>query len=173
VASITFKREFILAAVLITLAQIRLLLLVIPKVRRGRVLGRRETMKFLRYLLVVLIFSCAFAPLAVGQQAWRVRVDAKDLDRGLLISKLQEHGANNHIKVTIANENYDYRVAYGTGGFTPYGAAGASASVTKVFDAAGTELFQFTRDGRKTDVGAANATAKEIIKRLKKLRGPG
>jgi hypothetical protein len=111
--------------------------------------------------------------LAVGQQAWRVRVDAKDLDRGLLISKLQEHGADNHIKVTIANENYDYRVAYGTGGFTPYGAAGPSASVTKVFDAKGTELFEFTRDGRKTDVGAANATAKEIIKRLKKLRGLG
>ena len=130
-------------------------------------------MKFLRYLVVALIFSCAFAPFAMGQQTWRVRVDAKDLDRGLLISKLQEHGADNHIKIVIANENYDYRVAYGTGGFTPYGAAGPSASVTKVFDGKGTELFEFTRDGRKTDVGAANATAKEIIKRLKKLRGLG
>jgi hypothetical protein len=166
-------REFFLAAVLITEALIRLVLVVIIGVGRGRVLGRRETMKCLRYLLVVLVFSCGFAQLAVGQQTWRMRVDAKDLDRGLLISKLQEHGANNHIKVTIANENYDYRVAYGTGGFTPYGAAGASASVTKVFDANGTELFEFTRDGRKTDVGAANATAKEIIKRLKKLRGLG
>jgi hypothetical protein len=130
-------------------------------------------MKFLRHLLVVLIFSCAFAQLAVGQQTWRVRVDAKDLDRGLLISKLQEHGANNHIKIAIANEGYDYRVACGTGGFTPYGAAGASASVTKVFDGKGTELFEFTRDGRKTDVGAANATAKEIIKRIRVLRAAG
>jgi hypothetical protein len=130
-------------------------------------------MKFLRHLLVVLIFSCAFAQLAVGQQTWRVRVDAKDLDRGLLISKLQEHGANNHIKIAIANENYDYRVAYGTGGFSPYGPAPATASVTKVFDGKGTELFEFTRDGRKTDVGAANATAKEIIKRLRRLRSAG
>jgi hypothetical protein len=158
---------------LITLALTRLVLVVISGVWRGRVLGRRGAMKFLRYLLVLAIVSCAFAPFAMGQQTWRVRVDAKDLDRGLLISKLQEHGADNHIKVTIANENYDYRVAYGTGGFTPYGAAGASASVTKVFDGKGTELFEFTRDGRKTDVGAANATAKEIIKRLKKLRGLG
>jgi len=166
-------REFFLAAVLITEALIGLVLVVITGVWRGRVLGRRETMRILRHLLVLVIFSCAFAPFAMGQQTWRVRVDAKDLDRGLLISKLQEHGANNHIKVTIANENYDFRVAYGTGGFTPYGAAGASASVTKVFDGNGTQLFEFTRDGRKTDVGAANATAKEIIKRLKKLRGLG
>lgn len=130
-------------------------------------------MRFLRHLLVLVIFSCCFAPFAMGQQTWRVRVDAKDLDRGLLISKLQEHGANNHIKVTIVNENYDYRVAYGTGGFTPYGPAPATASVTKVFDAKGSELFEFTREGRKTDEGAANATAKEIVKRLKKLRGGG
>jgi hypothetical protein len=130
-------------------------------------------MKFLRNLLVVLIFSCGFAQLAMGQQTWRVRVDAKDLDRGLLISKLNEHGANNHIKMEFVNQNYEYRVAYGTGGFTPYGPAPVSASVTKVFDAKGSELFEFTRDGRKTDEGAANATAKEIIKRLKKLRGGG
>jgi hypothetical protein len=45
--------------------------------------------------------------------------------------------------------------------------------VTKVFDAKGAELFEFNRDGRKTDEGAANATAKEIIKRLQKLRSVG
>jgi hypothetical protein len=45
--------------------------------------------------------------------------------------------------------------------------------VTKVFDAKGSELFSFNRDGRKTDAGAANATAKEIIKRLRQLRSAG
>jgi hypothetical protein len=42
-----------------------------------------------------------------------------------------------------------------------------------VFDTKGAELFNFNRDGRKTDSGAANATAKEIIKRLRVLRAAG
>jgi hypothetical protein len=130
-------------------------------------------MKFLRYLLVLIIFSCGFAPFAMGQQTWRMRVDAQDPDRALLIQKLNEHAADHHIKIDFVNQNFEYRVAYGTGGFTPYGYAPASASVTKVFDARGTELFEFTRQGRKTDDGAANATAKEIIKRLQKLRPAG
>jgi hypothetical protein len=41
-------------------------------------------MKFLRHLLVVLIFSCGFAQLAMGQQVVKVRIDAKELDRALL-----------------------------------------------------------------------------------------
>jgi hypothetical protein len=130
-------------------------------------------MKFLRYLLVLMIFSCGFAPFAMGQQTWRIRVDAKEIDRGLLIQKLNEHGADHHIKIEFVNQNFDYRIAYGTGGFTPYGYAPASASVTKVYDAKGAELFEFTRDGRKTDEGAANATAKEIVKRLLRLHSAG
>jgi hypothetical protein len=85
------------------------------KLRRGRVLGRRETMKFLRHLLVVLIFSCGFAQLAMGQQVVKVRIDAKELDRALLFQKLNEHGADHHMKFVLANQNYDYRIGYGTG----------------------------------------------------------
>ena len=39
-------------------------------------------MKFLRHLLVLLIFGCGFAQFAMGQQVVRVRIDAKELDRG-------------------------------------------------------------------------------------------
>jgi hypothetical protein len=147
--------------------------LVITKLMRDKVLARREAMKFLRYLLVLLVFSCYSAPFAMGQQTWKMRVDAKEFDRGLLIQKLNEHAADHHIKIEFVNQNFDYRVAYGTGGFSPYGPAPATASVTRVFDARGAELFNFTRDGRKTDEGAANATAKEIIKRLLKLHSTG
>ena len=100
----------------------------------------------------------------------------RNLDRGLPTQKLNEHGA-----VTISS------LKFGEGKlrlpnrlrdrasrrFGPYGPAVATASVTKVFDARGAELFEFNRDGRKTDEGAANATAKEIIKRLQKLRSAG
>jgi hypothetical protein len=133
-------------------------------------------MKFLRHLLVVLIFSGGIAPFAMGQQVLKVRIDAKELDRALLIQKLNDHGADHHMKFELANQGYDYRIAYGTGqaaGFTPYGPVVATASVTRVFDAKGAEVFNFNRDGRKTDAGAANATAKEIIKRLWQLRAAG
>jgi len=133
-------------------------------------------MKFLRYLLVLLVFTCGFAPFAMAQQVWRVKVDAKEFDRGFLIQKLNEHGADHHIKFEFVRENYDYRIAYGTGeagGFAPYGPVVATASVTRVFDSKGAELFEFTRDNRKTNEGAANATAKEIIKRLLRMRSAG
>jgi hypothetical protein len=131
-------------------------------------------MKALRHLLVLMIFSCGFAQLAMAQQVIRVRIDSnKELDRALLIQKLKEHGADHHMRFELAKENYEYRIAYGTGEAgvpTPYGPAVATASVTRVFDARGAELFSFNRDGRKTDAGAANATAKEIVKRLRELR---
>jgi hypothetical protein len=133
-------------------------------------------MRFLRHLLVLLIFSCGFAQFALGQQVVRVRIDAKELDRALLFQKLNEHGADHHMKFELVTQNFEYRVAYGTGQAVapaPYGPVVATASVTRVFDANGAELFNFNRDGRKTDAGAANATAKEIIKRLRVLRGAG
>jgi hypothetical protein len=133
-------------------------------------------MKSLRHLLLLLIFSCSFAQFTMGQQTLRVRIDAKEFDRALLIQKLNEHGADHHIKFELVNQNFDYRIAYGigqAGGIAPYGPVVATASVTRVFDATGSELFSFNRDGRKTDVGAANATAKEIVKRLRRLRSGG
>ncbi|HXN73285.1 MAG TPA: hypothetical protein VN861_12130 [Candidatus Acidoferrales bacterium] len=133
-------------------------------------------MKFLRHLLVLLLFSCAFAHFTMGQQVLKVRIDAKELDRALLFQKLNEHGADHHMKFELVTQGYDYRVAYGTGQAVapaPYGPVVATASVTRVFDAKGAELFNFTRDNRKTDAGAANATAKEIIKRIRLLRAAG
>jgi hypothetical protein len=133
-------------------------------------------MKILRHLLVLMIFSCGFAQLAMGQQVVRVRIDAKELDRALLFQKLNEHGADHHMKFELANQNYEYRIAYGTGqagGMSVYGPVVATASVTRVFDSKGAEVFNFSRDGRKTDAGAANATAKEIVKRLRQLRAAG
>src|SRR6202050_5968133 len=105
--------------------------------RRGKVLARREAIKFLPYLLVPLIFSCCFAQCAMAQQTWRVRVDAKEFDRGLLIQKLNEHGADHHIKIEFVNQNFDYRIAYGTGGFTPYRPAPARGSGTEGFTGKG------------------------------------
>jgi hypothetical protein len=130
-------------------------------------------MKLLRRTVVLLFFCCCFAHLAMGQQTIKVKIQAAQLDRSLLFQKLNDHGADHHLRFVMVEEGFDYRVAYGTAGgavMTPYGPTGASASVTKVFDPTGAELFEFARNGRWTNDAAANATAKEIIKRIRKLR---
>src|SRR6202046_5153753 len=106
-------------------------------------------MGFLRHLLVLAICSCGCAQLAVEQQVVRVRIDGKELDRALLFQKLNEHGADHHMKFEQASQNYEYRIAYGTGqaaGLSPYGPVVATASVARGFDAKGAELVNFTRD---------------------------
>ena len=133
-------------------------------------------MTLLRRAFVFLLFSCCFAPLAMGQLTLKVKIQADPTDRQLLFQKLNERGAPHNMKFILVEKGFDYRVAYGTAGgpaMTPYGPAAASASVTKVFDPSGAELFNFARDGRWTLDAAANATAKEIIKRIRKLRGLG
>ena len=130
-------------------------------------------MKILRRVALVLVFSFCFAHLAIGQAEIRIKIQASQLDRSLLFQKLNDHGADHHMHFVMVERDFDYRVAYGTAGgavMTPYGPSGASASVTKVFDPSGAEIFEFSRNGRATNDQAANATAKEIIKRIRKLR---
>jgi hypothetical protein len=131
-------------------------------------------MKILRRTALLVICSFCVAHLAVGQTTIRIKIQASQLDRSLLFQKLNDHGADHHIHFVMVERDFDYRVAYGTAGgvvLTPYGPTGGSASVTKVFDPSGAEIFEFSRNGRATADQAANATAKEIIKRIRKFRG--
>jgi hypothetical protein len=131
-------------------------------------------MKILRGTALLLIFSFYFAHFAMGQTEIRIKIQASQIDRSLLFQKLNDHGADHHMHFVMVERDFDYRVAYGTAGgavMTPYGPTGGSASVTKVFDPSGAEIFEFSRNGRATADQAANATAKEIIKRIRRLRG--
>ncbi|MFZ3214591.1 MAG: hypothetical protein WA192_00860 [Candidatus Acidiferrales bacterium] len=130
-------------------------------------------MRLLRRTVLLLFLGCCLAPLAIGQQTLRVKIQAAQFDRQLLFNKLNDRGAPHHLRFVLVEQGFDYRIAYGTAGgpvMTPYGPTSASASVTKVFDPTGAELFDFARNGRWTPDAAANATAKEIIKRIRKLR---
>jgi hypothetical protein len=130
-------------------------------------------MKISQRTAVLLVLACCFVHIAFAQQTIRIKIQAAPLDRHLLFDKLNDHGSSKHMAFVAVEEGFDYRVAYGTAGgpvMTPYGPASAAASVTKVFDATGAELFEFSRNGRWTNDAAANATAKEIIKRIRKLR---
>ena len=109
-----------------------------------------------------------------GVQPLKVKIEATELDRKMLVEKLNSHGEGHHLKFALADQGFDYRITFGTGQGTVntvYGAVNSSAATTSVFDANGKELFEFRREVRWTDSGATNAAAKEIIKRLVKL-GP-
>src|SRR5947209_19204013 len=96
----------------------------------------------------------------------------------MLIEKLNVHGQEHKLKFELVDQDFSYRIVYSTdqetalsnrwgrGGCT-YNTSSASASV---YDGKGTELFQFKRRLRATGSGSTNAVAKEIIKRMLKLR---
>jgi len=109
-------------------------------------------------------------------QTVKVKIEATELDKAMLLDKLNHHGADHGLKFEVAEKNYNYRIAFATGQrrasvgeiLLEGGLAGVNRSLAQasVFDAQDHELFHFTRDIRLTDKGATNAVAKEIIKRL-------
>jgi len=121
---------------------------------------------------ILLIFSAG----AFGHETPRIvkiKIEAPELDAKILLSKLIEHGADHKITFERVDTNYDYKISFETtqeksqGLF--WGSGGSfnvSAAMTSVSDATGKELFKFKRSNRGTDVGATNAVAKEIVKRL-------
>jgi hypothetical protein len=130
-------------------------------------------MKFLRWLLVFGLASAVFAQSRSPVSNLKVKIEATELDRKMLLERLNANGASRHLQFTLAEQDFDYRIEFGTGQKpvgTAYGDVNASAGSTSVFDTQGKEMFEFKREGRLTDSGAPNATSKEIIKRLLKLR---
>jgi hypothetical protein len=128
---------------------------------------------------VGLILFIVLVPLSSAQNKppapeLKVKIEATELDRKILLERLNANGAGHHLKFALAEQDFDYRIVFGTGQKpvgTAYGDINASAGSTAVYDAQGKEMFEFKREGRWTDSGATNAISKEIIKRLLKLRG--
>jgi len=124
-------------------------------------------------------------PLALGQStptplAIKVQIDANQWNRAKLLEKLNQQGSKHGMKFVIADEGKecDYRISFktgktseavvvqGTGGTRDYDTGFAS-----VYDSQGAELFQIKHEATWSETGAINGSAKEIIKRLKILRG--
>jgi hypothetical protein len=125
-------------------------------------------MRHLALLLLLVTPVCS----AQSEPPLKVKIQATLLDSKVLLEKLNSNGASHHLKFILADE-FDYRIVFSTAQkpvSTAYGDINASTASTSVFDSNGTELFNFERAGRWTDTGAANAAAKELIKRLVKLR---
>jgi len=121
-------------------------------------------------ILLALAITPGIARAATADTTLQVRVEGTELDKKLLLEKLNDNGKSHHLKFAAADDGFDYRIVFET--FqeeTPNGSRRSSAHVT-VFDKQGKTLFDFTRQSRITDSGATNAVAKEIIKRLHELQ---
>src|SRR5690349_17314025 len=88
----------------------------------------------------------------------KVQVESPELDRRMLLDRLNVHGKDHGMQFELADAGYEYRIAFGTGqGDAQVLAAGSggsmntSAGTADVFDAAGKELFRFDRKNRWTD----------------------
>jgi hypothetical protein len=132
------------------------------------------------YLSFTCILFGILAPVCLAQSKsqatdLKVKIEATELDRKMLLGRLNAGGAGHHLRFALTEQDFDYRIVFGTAQepySTAYGDVNASTASTSVFDADGKELFEFKRQGRFTDKGATNAAAKEIIKRLIQLRLP-
>ena len=128
----------------------------------------------MRPWIPAVLIAFALAPVVArpvtADTTLHVRIEATELDRKLLIEKLNDNGKSHHLKFAAADDGFDYRIVFET--FqeeTPTGNRRSGAHVT-VYDKQGNTLFAFTREQRLTDTGATNAVAKEIIKRLRELQ---
>jgi hypothetical protein len=134
-------------------------------------------------IIILLLAASAIAQMEQAQQkppkTVGVNIEASEYDRRMLLEKLNEHGREQGLRFEQSDKGFTYRIVFkveqgtkiqvagGTGG-----TSNTSEATATVFDAKGAELFEFRRANRRTDGGATNAAAKEIIKRMLKLQAP-
>lgn len=129
--------------------------------------------------VLILPLAC-LGQIAPAQVTINVQIDANQWNRAKLLEKLNQQGSKQGMKFVLADENkeYEYKISFktsktpsdvlvqGTGGTINY-----DTGLATVFSQQGEQLFEINHEATWTETGAINGTAKEIVKRLKVLRG--
>ncbi len=130
-------------------------------------------------LLVLAFPANATAKAAAHPELVKVKIEASEMDRRMLLEKLNDHAGDHGIKFVLDDKEFKYRIQFaieqGKAWSTGVGSGGSyntSEAKATVYDDKDEELFSFSRAQRRTDSGATNAVAKEIIKRMLKLKEP-
>jgi hypothetical protein len=139
----------------------------------------RQAKPLVLAVVFLLFFLGTVAQAGRTPTTFKVKIEATELDKKLLLERLNANGKDDEIvgrhlmKFELADQDCDYRIVfaieqrpYGVG----YGSMNSSMASVDVFDKTNVELFKFNRQGRATDKGAANAAAIEILKRLIQLQ---
>jgi len=126
----------------------------------------------LRTLAILLLLAAApsLAQVPPKEATLRVRVEATELDKNLLLEKLNDNGKDHHMAFEPTSGPWEYRIVFRTYQLIAPDGGRRSGARAIVYAKNGKELFNFSRDMRVTDSGATNAVAKEIIKRLRELK---
>jgi hypothetical protein len=135
---------------------------------------------FFGYIGIALLLLCVqlcFAESKPQPTVLKIKIEAPELDKRLLLEKLELHAADHKLKFESVEQDFDYRIVFATGQHAVVlvasgggGSMNASMAAADVYDATGKEIFKFDRKGRWSDKGATNAVAKEIVKRLVEWR---
>src|SRR5579871_6274055 len=127
--------------------------------------------------LFVLALPTGATPKAVTEpETVKVKIEAPEMDRRMLFTRLNQHGAGHGIKFVLDDKEFSYRISFAIeqakswSTATGSGSYNTSEAKVAVYDDKDGELFSFTRAQRRTVSGATNAVAKEIIKRMLKLK---
>jgi len=114
-------------------------------------------------------------------QTISVKIEASEADGLLLRQKLIQQGLEHKLKFEADEEGFAYRIGFALevaeGSWLPkvrWSTRPKTYSITKVevYDSIGVKLFEFRKSMSRTDEGAANAAAKEIVKRFVRMRSP-
>ena len=130
----------------------------------------------MRAVLMGILLCLLFSPIAQAKNPpveVKVRVEASAWAKSLLLEKMNESGRLHGLHFDESDQDFAYRVVFGTSQDPTAGQYGQMNDITgsaSVYDAQGNEMFDFTREGRFTASGVTNAVAKEIVKRLHTIR---
>src|SRR6516225_12327179 len=106
----------------------------------------------------------------------KVRIEATEHDKRLLLDKLQQHGREHQLECELTDENFDYRIEFQVQYMATPGEAGDTYASAKVYDSNGRILLGFDRDSRvpwgDSDARATDKVGKEIMKQLGKVPPP-
>jgi hypothetical protein len=130
-------------------------------------------MKLLGATLLLLLPAVCVAQCKTVTATLKVKIEASESDKKLLLKKLNDHGCSHALLFEMADEGVEYLISFSnvqkarsTLGLGGGGTAYSSVALTTVYNDKGTLLFQVERGNRLTHPGAVNASAKEVVKRL-------
>ena len=121
--------------------------------------------------MLFLLASPVTAQAAPPVTMVRLRVTATEADRALLLERLNHNAKGRNLGFETGGDAYDYKIMFATEDdprhWMTLNTASASA---EVYDPGGVLLFSVRRENRASVGGAANAVAKEVIKRILRSR---
>src|SRR5579871_1626600 len=119
--------------------------------------------------LIVVIAPC----FSQNAEPIQIKIESSEWDRPKLLEKLNESGDSHKIKFELSDKDYAYRIVFSIGQSTgTYNGSTSSlnSATADVYDSQGVDLFRVFRNNRFSEGGVTNAVAKEVVKRLVKIR---